>query len=255
MSAFCFLISWFWDCPHSSSSASRKSKSYSFFNFLSLLRFLTEGRRKLLLFTGAYPKSSWHWWDQDVLSTPSSEVCNHTQPQSHSAPLFKVAVETEHSATVTVTLKNKCSLSKFSFPRSHQAWIHKYIKYIFKMTGTLSFTFHQQHAVWCNIRHTQAAPEAPLYPSCRVTKISLLIRCPCCSKSKYSPKECESSAAVHSAGTEVFLPHMPGTNAFHITHYIAVSSVIFTAELVLKIYIKKEDMSSSVYSKNISVKK
>lgn len=46
------------------------------------------------------------------------------------------------------------------------------------MTGTLSFTFHQQHAAWCNIRHTQAAPEAPLYPSCRVTKISLLIRCP-----------------------------------------------------------------------------
>lgn len=80
-----------------------------------------EGRRKLLLCIGAYLKSSWRWWDQDVLSTPSSKVCNHTQPQSHSAPLFKVAVETEHSATVTVTLKNKRSLLKFSFPRSHQA--------------------------------------------------------------------------------------------------------------------------------------
>lgn len=100
------------------------------------------------------------------------------------------------------------------------------------MTGTLSFTFQQQHAVQCNIRHTQAAPEAPLYPSCRVTKISLLIRCPYCSKSKYSPKECENCATVHSAGTEVFLSHVPGTNTFHTGHYVAASSVIFTAELV-----------------------
>lgn len=100
------------------------------------------------------------------------------------------------------------------------------------MTGTLSFTFQQQHAVQCNIRHTQAAPEAPLYPSCRVTKISLLIRCPYCRKSKYSPKECGNCATVHSAGTEVFLSHVPGTNTFHTGHYVAANSVIFTAELV-----------------------
>lgn len=84
----------------------------------------------------------------------------------------------------------------------------------------------------CNIRHTQAAPEAPLYPSCRVTKISLLIRCPYCGKSKHSPKECESCAAVHSVGIELFLSHVPGTNASHTGHYVAASSVIFTAELV-----------------------
>lgn len=127
-------------CQHSASwspifgtpSPSQKSKGHSFLNFLffSLLWFLMEGRKELLPFTGAHLQSSWHWWDQDVLSAPSSNVCNHTQPQSHSAPLFKVihvAVETEHSAIVTITLKNKCSLLKFSFPRSPQAGIHTYI--------------------------------------------------------------------------------------------------------------------------------
>lgn len=166
-----------------------------------------------------------HSFQQCVQSYPTSvPLCSFSTS-------YTGAIRTEHSATVTTTLKNKFSLLNVPFQDLIRLeFIH--IFNIFKTTGTLSFTFQPQHAVWCNIRHAQAAPEAPLYPSCRVTEISLLIRCPYCSKSKYSPEECESCAAVRSAGTEVFLSHVPGTNALHTGHYIAASSLIFTAESV-----------------------
>lgn len=105
-----------------------------------------------------------------------------------------------------------------------------------KMTGTLSFIFYQQHTMQCDIRHTQTAPEALLYLSRRVTKISVLIGCLYYSKSKYSLKEHRSCAFGRS---NILLPHVLCTNTFCAVHYIAASSVIFTAELVL--FFKKQN--------------
>lgn len=129
MSAFHLLISYSWDYSHSSSSPSQKSKGYSFLNFLSLLWFVMEGRKEPLLFTGAYLKSSYSG-GVGVLSIPSSNVCNQNPasvPLCSFSTSYTRAIETEHSATVTITLKNKFSLLKCSFPRSHQAGIHTYI--------------------------------------------------------------------------------------------------------------------------------